>query len=94
MALQEKQIFAKLRKCEFWLTKVKFLGHMISQGGVAVDPSKFGVVMDSERPTNTSKVKCFIGLMSYYWKFIKGFSHIALPMNRLTCKEIYFNWYT
>lgn len=54
---------------------------MISQGGVAIDPSKFGVVMDSERPKNTSKVKRFIGLMSYYWKFIKGFSHVALPMN-------------
>lgn len=54
---------------------------MISQGGVAVDPSKVRVVMDLERPKNTSEVKHFIGLTNYYWKFIKGFSHIALPMN-------------
>jgi len=48
--LKEKQLFAKLSKCEFWLREVSFLGHVISRGGIAVDPSKIDVVMQWESP--------------------------------------------
>ena len=88
--LQEKQLFAKLSKCEFWMNEVRFLGHVISQGGVSVDPSKVEAVINWERPKNASEVRSFLGLAGYYRRFIKGFSQIALPMTRLTRKEISF----
>ncbi|XP_050915832.1 uncharacterized mitochondrial protein AtMg00860-like [Lathyrus oleraceus] len=90
--LQEKHVFSKLSKCEFWMNGVRFLGHVISQGGVSVDPSKVEAVINWERSKNTSEVISFLGLASYYRRFIKGFSQLALPMTRLTQKEISFNW--
>ena len=53
--LKEKKLFAKLSKCEFWLSEVKFLGHVISQEGVAVDPSKVKAVLNWERPKTVKK---------------------------------------
>ena len=64
--LQEKQLYAKFSKCEFWLLEVKFLGHVISQGGVAVDKSKVEAVQNWIRPKNVSKVRSFFGLAGYY----------------------------
>ncbi|XP_050899987.1 uncharacterized mitochondrial protein AtMg00860-like [Lathyrus oleraceus] len=89
---QEKQLFAKLSKCEFWMTDVKFLGHVISQGGVAMDPSKVEDVINWERPKNASEVRSFLGLTGYYRRFIKGFSQLDLPMTQLTLKETSFSW--
>ncbi|XP_050896736.1 uncharacterized mitochondrial protein AtMg00860-like [Lathyrus oleraceus] len=90
--LQEKHVFAKLSKCEFWMNEVIFLGHVISQGGVSMDPSKVEAVINWERPKNASEVRSFLGFKGYYRRFIKGFSHIGLPMTRLTRKEISFKW--
>ncbi|XP_050897070.1 uncharacterized mitochondrial protein AtMg00860-like [Lathyrus oleraceus] len=92
LVLQENQLFAKLSKCEFWMNEVRFLGHVISQGGVSVDPSKVEAVINWERPKNASEVRSFLGLADYYRRFIKGFSQLALPMTRLTRKGIYFKW--
>ncbi|XP_050898334.1 uncharacterized mitochondrial protein AtMg00860-like [Lathyrus oleraceus] len=92
LVLQEKQLFAKLSKCEFWMNEVKFLGHVISQGGVSVDLSKVEVVINWKRSKNASEVRIFLGLAGYYRRFIKGFSQLALPTARLTRKEIYFKW--
>ncbi|KAK2448981.1 hypothetical protein QL285_008220 [Trifolium repens] len=92
--LREKQLYAKFSKCEFWLSKVKFLGHVISQGGVSVDPSKVEVVLNWERPRNVSEVRSFLGLAGYYRRFILGFSELALPLTRLTRKGAAFNWDT
>ena len=90
--LQEKQLFAKLSKCEFWMSEVKFLGHVISRGGVAVDPSKVEAVINWERPRNASEVRSFLGLAGYYRRFIKGFSQSALPMTKLTRKDVAYEW--
>jgi hypothetical protein len=90
--LQEKQLFAKLSKCEFWMNEVRFLRYVISKGGVSVDPSKVEAVINWKRPKNASEVRSFLGLAGYYRRFIKGFSQIALPMTRLTRKEISFKW--
>src|SRR3954470_16380134 len=90
--LQENKLFAKLSKCEFWMTEVRFLGHVISQGGVAVDPTKIEAVINWERPSNVSEVRSFLGLAGYYRRFIKGFSQLALPMTRLTRKECPYDW--
>ncbi|GAU40783.1 hypothetical protein TSUD_26630 [Trifolium subterraneum] len=89
---REKQLYAKFSKCEFWLSEVKFLGHVISQGGVSVDPSKVEAVLNWERPRTVSEVRSFLGLGGYYRRFILGFSEIALPLTRLTRKGAAFVW--
>jgi hypothetical protein len=58
--------YAKLDKCEFWLTEVVFLGHVISVEGILVDPRKVEVVLNWERPTNVIKICSFSGLARYY----------------------------
>ncbi|XP_058726596.1 uncharacterized protein LOC131597956 [Vicia villosa] len=87
-----KELFAKFSKCEFWMFEVKFLGHVISGGGVPVDPSKVEVVINWERPKNATEVRSFLGLAGYYRRFIMGFSKLALPLTRLTRKEVSFSW--
>ncbi|XP_072088049.1 uncharacterized protein [Arachis hypogaea] len=90
--LKERKLYAKLSKCEFWKEEVKFLGHVVSKGGIAVDPSKVEAVMEWERPTTVMEVRHFLGLAGYYQRFIEGFSRIALPMTKLTRKEVPFGW--
>ena len=60
--LREKKLYAKFKKCEFWLDQVVFLGHVISEAEISVDPSKVEVVVNWARPTNVSKVRSFLGL--------------------------------
>ncbi|XP_072089499.1 uncharacterized protein [Arachis hypogaea] len=90
--LKERKLYAKLSKCEFWKEEVKFLGHVVSKGGIDVDPSKVETVMEWERPTTVTEVRSFLGLAGYYRRFIEGFSRIALPMTKLTRKEVSFEW--
>ena len=92
--LREKQLFAKLSKCEFWLEEVNFLGHVIGKGGVRVDPSKVEAVVEWDRPTSVTEIRSFLGLAGYYRKFIEGFSKLALPLTMLTRKGQPFVWTT
>jgi hypothetical protein len=78
--LKEHKLYAKFSKCEFWLKKVPFLGHVLSKDGISVDPSKVQEVMDWKAPTSVSKVWSFLGLAGYYHRFIPDFSKIAKPM--------------
>ncbi|XP_059626198.1 uncharacterized mitochondrial protein AtMg00860-like [Cornus florida] len=90
--LREKQLFAKFSKCEFWLDKVVFLGHVVSGDGIYVDLSKVEAVVKWERHTNVTEVRSFLRLAGYYRRFIQGFSSIALPLTKLTRKEVKFVW--
>ncbi|KAL0463318.1 UNVERIFIED_CONTAM: Retrovirus-related Pol polyprotein from transposon [Sesamum latifolium] len=89
--LREKQLYAKLSKCEFWLKSVAFLGHIISEKGVTMDPKKVEAIVDWPRPMNVGEVRSFVGLAGYYKKFIEGFSKIAMPLTRLTQKRVKLN---
>jgi hypothetical protein len=85
-------LYAKFSKCEFWLTKVTFLGHVISAGGVLVDPGKVKDVLNWMPPTTASEIQSFLGLAGYYHRFIKDFSKIAKPIMKLLEKNKAFEW--
>jgi ribonuclease HI len=92
--LRSNQLYAKFNKCDFWLTEVTFLGHIISAGGVSVDPSKVRDVLNWIPPTTASEIQSFLGLVGYYRWFIKDFSKIAKPMTKLLEKNKAFEWTT
>nr|CAE01541.2 OSJNBa0033G05.1 [Oryza sativa Japonica Group]CAE05974.2 OSJNBa0063C18.15 [Oryza sativa Japonica Group] len=90
--LRDHQLFAKFSKCEFWLDRVAFLGHVISSNGVEVDPSKVEAVLAWNPPKNVSEIRSFLGLARYYRRFIEGFSKLTRPMTELLKKEKKFQW--
>ncbi|XP_050876679.1 uncharacterized mitochondrial protein AtMg00860-like [Lathyrus oleraceus] len=90
--LRDKKLYAKLSRCEFWLKEVSFLGHVISSGGIVVDPSKVDVVLQWETPKSATEIRSFLGLAGYYHRFIKGFSKIAMPLTQLTRKGQAYVW--
>ncbi|WVZ49185.1 LOW QUALITY PROTEIN: hypothetical protein U9M48_000562 [Paspalum notatum var. saurae] len=83
--LREHKLYAKFSKCAFWL--VSFLGHILSEKGVAVDPSKVKDVLNWKQPETVTEIQSFLGLVGYYRRFIKDFSKTAKPMTSLTKKE-------
>ena len=90
--LRDDQLYAKFSKCEFWLTEVRFLGHLVSASGMSVDPKKVEAVMSWERPKSVFEIRSFLGLARYYKRLIKDFPRLAAPMTRLTRKEVKFDW--
>ena len=84
----------KLRpdKCSFLKTEVEFLGHIISVDGIKPDPRNIEKVKDCRTPTTPKEIKSFLGLASYYRKFVEGFSKIAHPMIELTKDGVPFVW--
>ncbi|RVW81840.1 Retrovirus-related Pol polyprotein from transposon 17.6 [Vitis vinifera] len=90
--LRDKQLYDKLKKCEFWLDKVSFLGHVVTKDGISVDPRKVDVVSNWRRPNTMTKIRSFLGLAGYYRWFIEGFFKIALLLTRLSQKGVKFEW--
>ncbi|GJW28620.1 putative reverse transcriptase domain-containing protein [Tanacetum coccineum] len=85
--LRREKLYAKFSKCEFWLQEVHFLGHVINQGGIHVDPGKIKAVKNWEAPTSPTGVRSFLGLAGYYRRFIANFFRIAKPLTLLTQKN-------
>ncbi|GKB41814.1 putative reverse transcriptase domain-containing protein [Tanacetum coccineum] len=90
--LKKEELYAKFSKCEFWLPKVQFLGHVIDNKGIHVDPAKIESVKDWASPKTPTEIRQFLGLAGYYRRFIEGFSKIAKPMTKLTQKKVKFEW--
>jgi hypothetical protein len=90
--LQEHKLYAKFSKCEFWLSEVAFLGHIVSKEGIAIDHSKVIAVTEWEPPKNVREIRSFLGLAGYYWRFIENCSKISKPMTELLKKEKKFKW--
>jgi hypothetical protein len=85
--LRSNKLYARFSMCEFWLTKVAFLGHVIFAIGVSVGPGKVKDVLNWMPPTTASEIQSFLGLAGYYCRFIKDFSKIAKPMTKLLEKN-------
>nr|GEX27403.1 putative reverse transcriptase domain-containing protein [Tanacetum cinerariifolium] len=90
--LKKEKLYAKVSKCEFWIPKVQFLGHVISNLGIHVDPAKIESIKDWAFPKTPTKICQFLGLAGYYRGFIEGFLKIAKSMTKLTQKGIKFDW--
>ena len=91
-ALRDRKLYAKFSKCNFWLTEVRFLRHVVSASSVLVDPKKVEDVMSWERPKSIFEIRSFLGLAWYYRSFIEDFSRLVAPMTGLTQKRVKFEW--
>ncbi|GJR00624.1 putative reverse transcriptase domain-containing protein [Tanacetum coccineum] len=92
--LKNEQLYAKFSKCDFWLESVQFLGHVINNKGVHVDPAKVEAIRNWSAPTTPKEVRQFLGLAGYYRRFIEGFSLISKPLTKLTEKNKKYEWGT
>ena len=90
--LREHRLYAKFSKCEFWLKKLIFLGHVVSAAGVSVIPDKIQAILDWPTPKSVKDIRSFLGLAGYYRRFIEGFSKIAKALTDLLKKNKQFVW--
>jgi hypothetical protein len=90
--LREYGLYAKLEKCSFDQDHVEFLGYVVSQQGISMDPSKVQTVLNWQPPRSVRDVQCFLGFANFYRKFIKNYSNIVMPLTELTRKNKSFTW--
>lgn len=90
--LRHANLKVKPSKCALFATQVRYLGHVISADGIRADPDKIDAVRQWPVPKNQTEVRSFVGLASYYRRFIEGFAEIARPLHRLTEKGRKFKW--
>ena len=84
LRLKEAKLKLAPKKCSLFQQEVKFLGHIVSGKGVATDPDKLQSVSTWPRPANTMEVRQFLGLCSYYRRFVANFAEIARHLHQIT----------
>ncbi|CAB4419687.1 unnamed protein product [Rhizophagus irregularis] len=90
--LGENNMIAKLKKCQFGLRNINFLGHIVGKDGLRPDEKKVEKIKSIKKPETVTEVRSFLGLCSYYRRFIKDFAKIAKPLHNLTKKDTEFKW--
>ena len=90
--LQNANLKLKAKKCRFVCKEVNFLGHVVSESGIRTDPEKTNAVKNWKRSENVSELRSFLGLVSYYRRFIKDFANIAKCLHALTSKNSKWQW--
>lgn len=85
--LEEHKLYAKLKKFEFWLNKVHFLGHVVTKDGILVDPARVEAIVNWPRLATVTEVWHFMGMAGYYRICVEGFSKLAFIITRLICKN-------
>jgi hypothetical protein len=92
--LREHQLYSKLSKCSFYQNIIHYLGHIISEEGITMDPEKIETIKGWTTPKNVTEVRSFMGLVGYYKRFIVGFSRITHPITSSQRKGKKFQWTT
>ena len=92
--LMENDLYLKPKKCEFCKEKIEWLGMVIQEGKITMDPGKLKGIQDWPAPTTVKQVRDFLGFRNFYRRFIRGFSEIAWPLNELLKKDRKFKWTT
>jgi hypothetical protein len=90
--LRDHNLYAKLTKCIFYQKKIHYLGHIISAGGIMIDPKKIETIRGWPVKNNLTEVGSFMVLVDYHQIFIKGFSNIGSPITYFQKKGVKFEW--
>ncbi|MCO5553822.1 hypothetical protein L7F22_007348 [Adiantum nelumboides] len=90
--LQKERLVVNGKKSEFFMEEIHFLGHIVSKDKVRMDPAKIKAIQDWPEPVNLHEVRSFLGLCSYYRRFIRFFAEIATPLHDLTRKGVVFRF--
>ena len=91
--LKEAHLFIKPEKYEFSIIKTTFLGFIISEVGLKIDPAKVNPVSNWEVPKSIKYIQCFLGFVNFYCHFIDKYLHLCQPFFNLLCKNILFTWH-
>jgi hypothetical protein len=89
---REYDLYLKAKKCKFRKLKIEYLGLVVKEGKLAMDPAKLKEILDWPAPKTVKKVWSFIGFGNFYHHFVKGFSHLAHPLHDLLKKDKKFVW--
>lgn len=90
--LRKHNLHVKLEKCVFHINTIKYIRLIVSPTGIAMDPSKTKVIADWPVPRTVKEVQSFLGFANFYHHFINNYSDIVVALDRLTCKDVPFNW--
>jgi hypothetical protein len=85
--LEEFNLYANFKKCEWGRTHLDFLGHVVGADGIRVDPKKTAIVNDWPQPKSVTQIRSFLGLANYFRRFIPGYSTMVAPLTSLTKKN-------
>jgi Reverse transcriptase (RNA-dependent DNA polymerase) len=89
---REYDLYFKAKKCEFRKPKIEYLGLVVEEEKLAMNPAKLKGILDWPAPKKVKEVRSFLGFENFYRRFIKGFSHLAHPLNDLLKKDKKFVW--
>ena len=90
--LRNANLQLSTKKCHLFQKEVKYLGHLVSENGVTVDPDKIRAVQEWPQPKDKHEIRSFLGLCTYYRRFVRGFADIAKPLTKLTEEQRDFKW--
>jgi hypothetical protein len=90
--LKKEKLYIKMSKCEFGKTSLVYMGYIVGNGMLKIDPAKVEVIVKWPNPTTTKEVRIFLGEVQYWRKFIANFSFIATPLHALNSFQQVFQW--
>ncbi|XP_021351252.1 uncharacterized protein K02A2.6-like [Mizuhopecten yessoensis] len=90
--LREKGLTLNLDKCQFNMSQITFMGHVLSEHGISLDEDKVKAVVNARQPSNAGEVRSFLGLVNFSSRFLPNLATVSEPLRQLTRKDAPFNW--